>query len=508
VETLHLTGRALTLEQVERVADGRLAVALDDEARDRMVRSRRYVESVVDGGDPVYGVTTGFGRMAEVVISPAQRAHLQRNLVRSHAAGVGRPLPTRVVRALMLLRANALAYGASGCRPVLVERLLELLAEGIHPVVPETGSVGASGDLAPLAHVARVLVGEGEVEAGDGGRRPALDALDDAGLAPLELDAKEGLALINGTQATTALGILAWLRARRAADALDVAGALSLEGLKGTPDAFRPEVGRVRPHRGQREVAARLTALLRGSEIRESHRTGDPRIQDAYSIRCMPQIHGAARQAMDYVRGVLETEANSVTDNPLIFPEEEAVISAGNFHAQVVAQALDFLRLALADLAAVSERRTERLRNPHQSGLPAFLAKEPGLESGFMIAQVTACDLLAEMRVLAHPASVDSVPTSANQEDHISMGLAAARATWRAVECLEYVVAVELLCAAEAVEAHRPLRSSSPLEGALERIRERVPPLDGDRAPSGDLEALRELVASGALTRLLEETTT
>lgn len=494
-----LTGSGLSLEDVRRVADDPdTEVTLHGDAAAAIDRARSVIEKTVEIGHPIYGVTTGFGRLADRVVSPDERTLLQQNLVRSHASGVGRPLDVRTVRAIMLLRANALARGHSGCRRVVVEQLLELLNAGIHPRVPEAGSVGASGDLAPLAHVALALVGEGEVLV-EGESRPSADALSDAGIEPLSLRAKEGLALINGTQATTALGILALLAAEEALEAAECAGALTLEGLRGTPEAFRPEVHRVRPHPGQVESGRRLTALLEGSEIRESHRFGDPRVQDAYSLRCMPQVHGAARQAMGYVRSVLETEANSVTDNPLIFPERELVVSAGNFHAQVVAHALDLLCIVAADLASISERRVERLLNPDLSGLPAFLATHPGLESGYMIAQVTAVDLLGEMRVLAHPASVDSAPTSANQEDHVSMGLAAARKVGRTVECLQYVLAVELLCGARALEHRRPLRSGEGVEEVYERIRKVAPAREGDRPLSGELEAVRGLVARGAL---------
>lgn len=527
-----LDGRSLTLEHVADVAYGRSGpVSLSPTATEAVHRARRFVEEAVDRGDRIYGVTTGFGRLAEVVISPDQRAALQANLLRSHAVGVGPGLPREAVRTIMLLRANALARGNSGVRVEVIERLLELLNRGIHPVVPEAGSVGASGDLAPLAHVGRALLGEGRVEV-DGAVRPAAEVLAEAGLDPLELRAKEGLALINGTQATTGLGILALLRAEGALEALEAAGALSLEALLGTPEAFRAEVSEVRPHAGQIAAAAALRRLLRDSEIRESHREGDPRIQDAYALRCMPQVHGAARHALAYVRGVLETEANSVTDNPLIFPEGErgraggpngggadeagaggaeragaggaiggagAVVSAGNFHAQIVSAALDFACMAVTDLAAISERRTERLLNPDLSqGLPAFLAHTPGLESGLMIAQVTACDLLAEMRVLAHPASVDSVPTSANQEDHISMGMAAARKLVRSVGCLEYVVAVELICAAQGIEYRRPLRAGVGAEAAYRAVREVVAPLDGDRSLHDELEELAGRVRAGA----------
>jgi histidine ammonia-lyase len=496
-----IDGRSLELDEIERVARGEARpVALSPAARREVARARAVVERVVAHGSPVYGVTTGFGRLAEKVVSPDQRAALQRNLVRSHAAGMGTPLDREAVRAVMLLRANALARGRSGCRVEVVDRLLELLNLGLHPVVPETGSVGASGDLGPLAHVALAVIGEGEVDGGEGAV-PTAGALERVGLAPLVLEAKEGLALINGTQATTGLGVLALLSAERVLEAVECAGAMTLEALKGTPEAFREDVHELRPHPGQVASAARLRELLRDSEIRESHRHGDPRIQDAYSLRCMPQVHGAARQALGYLRVVLEVEVNSVTDNPLILTDLGEVVSAGHFHAQIVAQALDFACIALADLASISERRIERLLNPDLSqGLPAFLARSPGLESGLMIVQVTAADLLAELRVLAHPASVDSVPTSAGQEDHVSMGLAAARKARRAVACLEGVAAVELMCAAQGIEYRRPLRAGLGVERAHARIRARVAPLDGDRTTAGDLEAIRALVREGAFT--------
>jgi len=493
-------GQTLTLEDLEDVARNGTAVGLDPAARERVARARSAVKKLVREGAPVYGVTTGFGRMAEVPISSDGRRQLQINLLRSHAAGIGAPLAEAEVRTLLLLRANALAAGHSGCRPVVVERLLDHLNRGIHPVVPETGSVGASGDLAPLAHLALPLIGEGWIlDAGGGPRhRPAMEVLAEVALEPLELEAKEGLALINGTQVTTGLGVLALLRAERALDQLEVAGAMTLEALRGTPDAFHASVHALRPHPGQLRSADILWSLLSGSEIRESHRHGDPRVQDAYSLRCMPQIHGAARNALAYTRTILETEVNAVTDNPLVFPEEGAVISAGNFHAQIVSQALDLLCLAVTDLVSVSERRIERLLNPDLSNLPAFLAPEPGLNSGYMILQVTVADLLSEVRGLATPASVDSVPTSAGQEDHVSMGLWSARKARRSVAILEVAVAGELLAAAQALEYRRPLRPSPPLARARDLIREKVPALGDDRPVAPDLEAIRSLVASGA----------
>ena len=494
-----IDGASLGLAGVEAVARDRVPVRLDPTAADRVRRSREALEGLLDRDDPVYGVSTGFGRLAQVRIAGEDQRALQRNLVRSHAAGVGRPLPAEEVRAILLLRANALARGQSGCRLVVVERLVDFLNLGIHPVVPEIGSVGASGDLAPLAHVALALMGEGRVEA-DGETQATSEVLRRAGVPPIALAEKEGLALVNGTQAVTGIGALVLQRFGRALDTADVAGAATLEGLRGTPDAFRAEIHAARPHPGQIASARRLWALLEGSGIRESHRVGDPRVQDAYSVRCMPQVHGAAREAHGYADRILTTEANSTTDNPLVLADGEAhVFSGGNFHAQVVAQCLDLVAIAAADMASISERRIDRLLNPDLSGLPAFLTSEPGIRSGLMIVQVVAADALGEMRVLAAPASIDSVSTSASQEDHVSMGMAAARKVRRSVSLLETVLAVELLCAVQAVEFHRPLRAGAGVERAVRAVRERVPPLVEDRVPGDDIAALVELVRSGAL---------
>lgn len=406
---------------------------------------------------------------------------------------------------MMLLRANALARGNSGCRPILVERLLDFIGLGLTPVVPEIGSVGASGDLAPLAHVALCVIGEGSIDDGRG-PRPTAEVLAEHGLAPVALLEKEGLALINGTQATTGLGVLGAVATRTIVETIEVSGAMSLEALKGTPAPFIADVHEARPHAGQQESAQRLRVLLQDSQIRESHRFNDPRVHDAYSLRCMPQVHGAAREVLGYAWRILTTEANASTDNPLVFaPEGDAdgrIVSAGNFHAQIVAQALDFLAIALVDLATISERRIERMLNPDLSGLPAFLARDPGVESGFMIAQVAAVDLIGEMRVLAHPASVDSVSTSAAKEDHVSMGMAAARKLRRVVECMEYVLAIELMVAAQALEFHRPLTPGAGVGLAVERIRSQVAPLEGDRVLTEDLEGLRRSIREGAFASL------
>ncbi len=504
MEILSIYGDRLRLEDVERVAfDGSVRVELADAARPAIDAARAVVDAAVAEGRVVYGLTTGFGALAEVVIPTDRIAELQENLIRSHAAGVGEPLPEPEVRAIMVLRANVLALGHSGVRPQVVERILDLLNHGIHPVVPSRGSVGASGDLAPLSHIALALMGEGEVVVG-GERRPAATALRAAGLEPVRLAAKEGLALNNGTQAMTGVGALALLAAERAVETAEVAGAMSLEAMRGTPDPFDEAIQRARPQPGQVESAARLRALLRDSEIRESHRADDPRVQDAYSLRCMPQVHGAARQAFRYARQVLEVEANSATDNPLIFPEDGRILSGGNFHGQPVAQVMDLVAMACADLAAISERRLARLVDPDLSGLPAFLTPEPGTNSGFMIPQIAAASLVNEIRLLAAPASVDSIPTDANKEDHVSMGMTAARQARDAVRLLETVLALELLAAAQGLEFLRPLEPGVGVAAAHARIRERVAPLERDRVMGPDIEAVEALVRAGAFARLDE----
>jgi histidine ammonia-lyase len=491
---LVLDGRSLTIADVARIAHGsRTPVQLAPAAREAVLAARRVIDDHVATGERVYGVTTGFGRLAEVVIPPQQRLALQRNVVRSHASGFGDAVPREVVRALVLLRANTLAHGHSGCSIEPLELLLALLAHDIHPVVPEFGSVGASGDLVPLAHVALTLIGEGEVEAGER-RMSAAEALRSAGLAPVTLREKDGLALINGTQFCSALGCLVLAEAEAALEALEVAGAMSLDALLGSPGPFAEAVQAVRAHPGQAASAARLRALLDGSQIRESHRVGDPRVQDAYSLRCMPQVHGAARDALAHARRILEIEINSATDNPLVFAETGVITSGGNFHAQIVAQALDLVAIALADAAAISERRIDRLLDPDASGLPAFLARQPGVESGLMMLQTAAADVLTELRLLASPASVHSVPTGANREDHVSMGPAAARKARRAVRAFRYIVAIELLCAAEGLEHRRPLRSGPHLEAAHAALRRAVPRLTGDRPLSRDVETIAEMI--------------
>ena len=493
---IQIDGRSLRLEDVARVARGGVRVELAPAAWQPVERARALVDRIVAERRVVYGITTGFGALAEVVIPPERLLELQANLIRSHAAGVGEPYPPEEARAITLLRANVLALGHSGVRPVVIERLLDLLNADVVPIIPERGSVGASGDLAPLSHLALVLLGEGEAWH-RGERMAGAAALRCAGLEPLTLEAKEGLALNNGTQVHTAVGILALLAAERAVDTADVAGALSLEALRGTPDAFAAQIQGVRPHPGQARSAARLRALLADSEIRESHRTGDPRVQDAYSLRCMPQVHGAARNGLAYVRSVLEIEANSATDNPLIFPDDEIVLSGGNFHGQPVAQVLDLLAIVCADLATISERRIARLVDPALSGLPAFLTQDAGVNSGLMMAQIVAAALVSELRLRAHPASVDSVPTDNNKEDHVSMGVAAALKARDAVRLLETVLALELLTAAQGLEFLKPLRPGRMVERAYALVREVVAPLTRDRVLAPDIAAIEAQVRSG-----------
>ncbi len=495
---LELTGRDLSVADVVAVARGGRRVQLAPEARTRMTASRAVVDRLVEEGATVYGVTTGFGDLANVRIEPEQTAELQRNLVRSHAAGVGEPLPDEVVRAMLLLRANTLAIGLSGVRPELPELLCAMLNAGVHPLIPSRGSVGASGDLAPLAHLALVVIGEGEARI-DGGSIPGDRALATAGMRPLELHAKEGLALLNGTQLMAGIGALALADAQRLAASADVIGAMSLEAMEGTGRAFAAALLEARPHPGQLAVGAHLRELLAGSEIGAAHASSGHRIQDAYSLRCIPQVHGAVRDALRELERVLAVEINAATDNPLVFPSGE-VISGGNFHGEPVALALDLAAIALAELAGISERRTARLVDAHLSGgLPAFLSDNPGLESGLMIAQYTAAALVNELQSLAHPSSIDTVPTSANQEDHVSMGATSALHLREVLDRVTYILAIEALCAAQGLDYRLPLRPGGGVAAAHGVVRERVPHLTADRPPSPDIAVVRELLGSGAL---------
>jgi histidine ammonia-lyase len=496
-------GERLSIPDVVRVAREGAEVVVSPRAREKVDRSRAAVDRLTHQGHVVYGITTGVGDLAAVRISPEQAARLQLNVVRSHAAGVGEPLPEDVVRAMMLLRAHALALGYSGVRPQVVDLLVAMLNRRVHPVVPSQGSVGASGDLAPLAHLALVLVGEGEAVV-EGRRLTGGEALARAGLQPVVLAAKEGVALINGTQGMTALLALAVHDARALSTVADIGGAMSLEALRGRPDAFDPLLHQVRPHPGQAISAANLRRLTAGSEILAGPRSS-PRVQDAYALRCMPQVHGASRDAIGFVAGVVEVEMNSATDNPLIFAEQDRVLSGGNFHGQPVALAADVLAVAVSGLATISERRIERLVNPALSGLPAFLTPDGGLHSGLMLAQYTAAALVSENKVLCHPASVDSIPTSAGQEDHVSMGMIAARKATRVVVHTRQVLAIELVCAAQALEFHRPSLPGVGTRAAYAAVREVVPRLEEDRALAPDLRAAAELVHSGRLVAAVRE---
>lgn len=491
-----LSGASLTIAQVCAVAAGEEQAALSPEALEAMRRSRAVVEAMAAGEKPMYGVNTGVGLLADQRIAPAELAELQRNIVRSHACGVGEPLAAGVVRGMMLIRANVLAKGLSGIRPLIAERLCDLLNRGVTPVVPARGSVGASGDLAPLAHMALVLIGEGEALVGSE-RLPGGEALRRAGLEPVTLAAKEGVSLINGTQAMLAIGCLELGAARILIETADLVCALTADSLRSTPRAFDPRVHQARPHPGQLASAANLLRYMEGSQIRESH-VNCPRVQDAYAIRCAPQVHGAVRDTLAEAARVVSIELNSATDNPLVIDGE--LFSAGNFHGQPVAFQLDYLAIALAALAGISERRIDRMVNPALSeGLPPFLAQHPGLESGYMMPQVTAAALVAENRVLATPATPGSITTSGNKEDFVSMGMTSALKLQQVVRNTRYVLAIEALCAARALEFLRPLTTSPVLEAAYERIREAAPRTDADSVFTPVIEALALAIAAGRL---------
>jgi histidine ammonia-lyase len=523
-EAVVLTGADLTIEEVEAVARGGAVATLDGAARARMERSRGVVDALVAEGAVVYGVTTGVGAMADRLIDPADAERLQENLLVSHAAGVGESLPRDVVRAMLLLRANTLALGFSGARPDVAERLLEFLRLGIHPVIPSQGSVGASGDLAPLAHLGLPLIGRGQVEL-TGHVVPSMVALRETGLEPLRLGAKEGLAILNGTQLMSALGALLAADARRLVATASVAAAMSVEALLGTDVAFAKAYQAARPHPGQVAVAAELRYLLRDSGVQQSHHASPHKVQDPYSLRCVPQVHGAVRDALAHLEGVLAIEMNAATDNPLIFPDGGVVdgtaratgggrvISGGNFHGEPIAMALDFAKLGLAELGSIAERRIALLQDPHLNDhLAAFLGSDSGLEAGLMLLQYTAAALASENKVLAHPASADSIPTSANQEDHVSMGPIAGRMARTVLEHVERIVAIELLCAARALDLRlASLPGASPGAGvaaAHAAVRAVVRPWEGDHEPGPDLEAATRLVREGRLADLVRPAAT
>ena len=494
---IELDGQQLSLEQIVDVARGREQVVLATEARARVEQARQVVQDIVAQKRTVYGVNTGFGKLSDVSIDESDLLQLQLNLVRSHSCGLGDPLPENEARAMLLLRANVLAAGFSGARPLVIDTLIAMLEKGVTPVIPEKGSVGASGDLAPLSHLALAAIGEGEVFY-KGERLPAADALQRTDIAPLQLEVKEGLALLNGTQAMGAVGALALHRAERLVRLADVAGAMTLEALKGTPVAFDERIHKVRPHPGQLAVAAHLRELLRDSEIRESHVENDPRVQDAYSLRCMPQVHGAVRTALNHARQVVEIESGSATDNPLVFADSGEVLSGGNFHGAPLALVFDYAAIALTDLMSITERRIDRLVNPDSNeGLPPFLTTQPGISSGFMMMQVTAVALLNEAKVLAHPASIDNVPTDGGKEDHVSMGMTSAIKLRSVVKLAEMATAIELMTAAQALEYQAPLAPGRGVKQAYEIVRKLVAPVTTDRVMSGDVEKLTSAIVRG-----------
>ncbi len=501
---IQIDGEHLTIEELHRLVFDGATAELAPAARERMKASRAVIERMIESDAAVYGVNTGFGKMASTRISHGEIRHLQLNLVRSHACGVGAPLSEQATRAMLVLRANAIAKGFSGVRPLVAETLLAMLNRGVHPVIPSQGSVGASGDLAPLAHLAQVAIGEGEAVY-QGRQLAGGEAMHAAGVAPLVLEAKEGLALLNGTQGMLALLALAIREAEIAVDTADVAAALSLDALRGSPAAFDARIAKVRPHAGQAVTARNIERLNRGSEIRESHRSpiNDPRVQDPYSLRCAPQVHGAVRDALAQIRATIATELNSATDNPLVFADSGEVISGGNFHGQPLAMAADQMAIALATLGGISERRIEQMTNPQTSQLPAFLVAEAGLNSGFMILQVTAAALASEMKALAAPHSVDSIPTSANQEDYVSMGMGAARRLAPMLANLRNILAIEALAACQGIDLLAPLRPGPDTRKAYDVVRALSKKVDADRSLAPDIGAVAEMIRAGGLSAIV-----
>ncbi len=500
--TVLLDGERLTLEDVERVARHGNAVALDPAARPKVEAARRVIEAALAAERPVYGVSTGFGPLSDVFVGASDREALQRNLLRSHAMGIGNPIGEEDTRATMLLRANVLAKGYSGVRPDIIDLLCELLNRGVHPIIPERGSVGASGDLAPLAHLALVLIGEGEARHRED-RLSGAEALRRAELAPATLKAKEGLALINGTCGMTGIGALALTRAERLVKLADVSGAMTLEALRGSQVPFDQRLQAVRPHPGQAASATNLRNLLRDSEVMVSHKDCG-KIQDSYTLRCMPQVHGGVRDALAFARATIVRELNAATDNPLVFPESGDILSGGNFHGHPVGLALDFLTVALAGLCGMSERRIERLVNPQLSDLPPFLVRDSGLHSGFMVAQISAASLVSEAKLLASPATVDSIPTSGSKEDFVSMGWLAAIKAARVVDHLAAILALEFLCAAQGLDFLSPLRPGRGVLAAHETIRRHVTHLEKDRVLRHDFDNVLPLLEDGTLLAAVE----
>jgi histidine ammonia-lyase len=502
-KSLTLTGYDLDIDDVWNVANNDVQISLCEKAVVKINESRAYIQGRIDKGDIMYGVNTGFGHFADVAISRDQLVELQKNLIRSHSVGVGAPFEPREVKAIMLLRANALTRGHSGIRPKVVEKILEFINHNITPYIPSQGSVGASGDLAPLAHLALSLIGEGSVW--DGVKKTKTsDKLKELGIEPLELQFKEGLSLINGCQVMTAVGLLNCFRARRILQLFDCAGAMTLEALKGTRAAFDPLISATRAHPGEAKTARNMLKLLGAtSPIAESH-LDCGRVQDAYSLRCIPAVHGAAKDSVGRVIEVLEVEANSSTDNPLVFAKEGKILSCGNFHGEPVAFQLDYLAICLSALASISECRIEKLINPSMSNLPAFLAPEGGLNSGMMIVQVAAASLVSENKILSHPASVDSIPTSADKEDHVSMGTIAARKAKAVLENAEKILAMEFLCATQGLDMLKPLRPAGVILEVLDFIRKGVPFAQKDRVFADDIEAIAQMIADGSLNAAIK----
>ncbi len=515
MKKLVIDGRSLDLNKIEFFLKQSPKVELTAEAVKKIRAGRNLIEKWINSGEVVYGVTTGFGEFANVKISAENNELLQENLIRSHSAGVGEPLPFFIVKTMMLLRANALIKGHSGIRLETLELLIGMINNNILPVIPSQGSVGSSGDLTPLSHLALAMIGEGEVQIVKDIYEPvnrkksikSSSALKRVGLSPVKLGAKEGLALINGTQMMTAFASYICVRARKLVKLADVAAALSHEALRGTDKAYDLRLHKLRPYKGQLNSAKNMARLIKGSEIRASHKSGDPRVQDSYSIRCIPQVHGASRDAVNFVCKQIEIEINSVTDNPLIFPEQGDHIEGGNFHGQPVALVMDFMKIALSELANISERRIERLVNGALSGLPRFLTNNGGLNSGLMIAQYTAASLVSENKTLAHPASVDSIPTSANQEDHNSMGSIAARHCLKILENVENVLAIELLTAAQGIEFLKPLKCGRGTNAAYNEIRKIVPPIKKDRILYKDIQKIFRLVRNNTVLQAVEKET-
>ncbi len=496
MESIIIDGGPLTPRQVVSVAVDRVEAVPGPDLAARMAPSRQLVDRAVESGETVYGITTGFGALATTHIGKEDSETLQYNLIRSHATGVGDPIPDALVRAMLLLRARTLAQGHSGVRPVVVEKLLEMLNRNILPVIPGQGSVGASGDLAPFAHMSLPLIGEGFVRAGD-----RVLPTSETDLVPLQLKTKEGLALLNGTEGMSAMGALALHQGRLLAEAADVACSLSVEALMGSSRPFRPEVHQLRPHPGQIVSAARIAALIGGSQIGSSHAQDfDHAVQDAYSLRCAPQVHGAVSDTLDHMEAVLTREMASVVDNPIVFPETNEVISAGNFHGQPLAFVLDFAGIALSELGSISERRTDRILDPARSGgLPAFLAANPGLDSGYMISQYVQAALVAENKVLVHPASVESIPTSGSQEDHVSMGWGAGKKLFPILDNVRRVLAIEILCAVQGIEYRGPLQPGIGAARIVELVRTLIPPLTEDRSTSAEIELVARMIAGGEI---------